>query len=277
MKLTRTIALMLGVSALVLGPFGASLPGIGADAAFAKNNGGGGNGGGKGGGNAGGAGKSADRAVGNGNAKAAKAATASGKVRSANLDGTTAPKNGHGALASELKGLNAVHANANALANASPNSQVGRIALYRDAALETITAGEALADAETALSDAEAALSQKQAELDALNESHAGRSLAEIDAEIAGLDPAAVDFQSHLDALDAERVAAADFESRQDGLEGAVAEATADLEAAGTAISDAETALADTEAAESDALLSAANGRVLSDTAVDYVRDQLGL
>ena len=41
---------------------------------------------------------------------------------------------------SELGALNAAHANENALANASPNSRVGRIAIYRD----TVLAGQQL-------------------------------------------------------------------------------------------------------------------------------------
>lgn len=52
---------------------------------------------------------------------------------------------------SELGALNAAHANENALANASPNSRVGRIAIYRD----TVLAGQQL---ETDLSSAEETL-----------------------------------------------------------------------------------------------------------------------
>jgi len=61
--------------------------------------------------------------------------------------------NGHASVASEnsnLGALNAAHASDSALANASPNSRVGRIAAYRDAALAAQTA----ADTEAAISDA---------------------------------------------------------------------------------------------------------------------------
>ena len=45
--------------------------------------------------------------------------------------------NGRGALASELKGLNAAHANQNALMNASPNSMPGKLYVYQQAAIES--------------------------------------------------------------------------------------------------------------------------------------------
>src|SRR5690606_40365236 len=56
----------------------------------------------------------------------------------------------------------AYHASETAFANASPNSQVGRIAAYREAALETVAAGEAAADAAAALEEATAALSASE-------------------------------------------------------------------------------------------------------------------
>lgn len=52
--------------------------------------------------------------------------------------------NGNGAIASELGGLNAAHANANAFANASANSAVGRVAIYRDAIAATADAAAVL-------------------------------------------------------------------------------------------------------------------------------------
>ncbi len=53
-----------------------------------------------------------------------------------NSDARTAERgnpgnNGRGHLARELRGLNAAHANANALANASPNSMPGKLNVYK--------------------------------------------------------------------------------------------------------------------------------------------------
>jgi hypothetical protein len=59
---------------------------------------------------------------------------------------------GRGSIASALGALNAAHANENALANASPNSRVGRIAAYRDEVLNGQAAQEEL-DAAQALLD----------------------------------------------------------------------------------------------------------------------------
>ena len=48
----------------------------------------------------------------------------------------------NGNIASKLGALNAAHASAKALANASPNSRVGKIAAYRDANAASVTAAE---------------------------------------------------------------------------------------------------------------------------------------
>ena len=52
--------------------------------------------------------------------------------------------NGRGSVASSLGALNAAHANANALANASENSRVGMIAIYKAAVMATAEAEGAL-------------------------------------------------------------------------------------------------------------------------------------
>lgn len=48
--------------------------------------------------------------------------------------------NGRGAIASELRGLNAAHANQNALENASPNSMPGKLYVYQQAEIEAAAA-----------------------------------------------------------------------------------------------------------------------------------------
>lgn len=150
---------------------------------------------------------------------------------------------GNGALASELKGLNAVKANANALANAAPNSQVGRIALYRDAALLSVEKAKALEEASLAL----AGLTPPT------------RTVEEIDVAIGLLDPNAEGYAAALAALQQEKADAIAY-----GEAAAAAEALA-LE------------LAAAEEAEAAALLSASNGRILSDEAIAYIRDMLDL
>lgn len=281
------ILLCLGVSALVLGPLAPLMPHIGADGAYAKseggNGGGNGSGNGNGGGNAGGNGKGGASGNAGGSAGSAGSGKSAGKAGApgggvASVDpGLSAPKNAQGKLASELKGMNAVHASATALANAAPNSQVGRIAAYRDAALATIAAGTAVADAQAALDAALADQAQAQADLDALNGSYTGRTSDEINTDIAALDPAAPDYQEKLDGLNAELTAAQDYGSQKAALEAAVADATTAVTGAETVMAEAQAALDSAQATEDGALSTAANGRTLSPEAVAYVREQLGL
>lgn len=182
---------------------------------------------------------------GNGNGNGADHSTQTGQSGNQNKGNAShgAANPGKGDLASELKGLNAVKANPNAMKNAAPNSQVGRIATYRDAALATVAAATAAEKAAAAV----AALPVPT------------RSLTEIEAAIAGLDPSAEGYAEALTALEAEKSQAL-----------AYAEATAEAAAAAEALAAAE-------AAEHEALLAASGGRELSDEAIAYIRDVLDL
>jgi hypothetical protein len=134
MKILANLAKVLGLVALTLGPVPVLLMSVaGLDAAHADSS--------KGNGNGNGIGnknhdkdkwKKVHKNSGNGNGKV--------KIKAD--------------VASELKGMNAVRANPNALINANPDSEVGRIAAYRDAALIT---QQAATSAETALADLVAA------------------------------------------------------------------------------------------------------------------------
>ncbi|OYX44647.1 MAG: hypothetical protein B7Z02_04910 [Rhodobacterales bacterium 32-67-9] len=269
----NTFLAALGVSALILGPLAPIVPDFGASPAFAKGGNGGGNGGGHDSDQKGGKGKGGGKS-----GKSGGSAKGAASAKKASLTDTAVPPpNAHGKLSSELKGLNAYHASETAFANANPESQVGRIATYRDAALGTIVAADELEAASGALTDATDALAAKEAELQALEDGYAGRTTAEIDAEIAGLDSAAPDYQDQVNALNDERVAAETFETERATLESEVTDATDAVTDAESALTDAETALADAETLEEDALLSASNGRVLSEPALDYLRSELGL
>jgi hypothetical protein len=230
MKMMPTAA-MLGVLAMVLGPVPAALfPMAGLDSAHAENSKSNGN----------------DSGGGNGKSSAShgnSAATHSASGNSATKVAGATTANTKGALASELKGLNAVMANPNALEHAAPNSQVGRIAAYRDAAEITI-------EAQAALDEAEAALEGMDAPT---------RSVDEIEAEIAALDPAADGYAEALEVLEAERDNA---EAYADAVI-AVDLATAQLLAA--------------DEDEKAALLVASGGRELSDEAIAYIRSVLNL
>lgn len=229
MNSVTRIALACAVGAMALGPLPSALLPAGQNgAAFAEK-------GGNGGGNSGGSASSSaggSQAGGNGQSPITLA--------SGSTPGQGNAK-GNGALASELKGLNAVKANPNALLHANPNSQVGRIATYYQAALATKDAQAEQDEAAAALTLATAAV--KDAKRDLATALNIGTAT---DAEIAALK------QAIRDAKAAAAVAQADYD------------ATA-------------AAIAAQEQAEQDALLVASDGRTLSDDAVAYLRDQLGL
>lgn len=234
---TRGLAALI-IAALPLAGLTATFSVAGADAVYAGN--GNGNGGGNdNGGNRGG--RSSDR--GNGGRSADNPGQDNGQGRSAEEHG-----NGRGAVASELKGLNACHASDQARASADPESQVGRIAAYASAAEQTETAR---ADWSTAKDEYDALLADYEA----------GRTSAEIQLDIDGLDPASESYQADLAALEVD-----------------LAQAQADE----AELQDRATALNDTleiyEAAaeqERTALSGASGGRELSDEAKAALRSCL--
>lgn len=61
--------------------------------------------------------------------------------------GNNGNRNGRGAIASELRGLNAAHANPRAMENASPDSMPGKLYIYQQAQQEYAGLADAEADA----------------------------------------------------------------------------------------------------------------------------------
>ena len=148
-------AISAGVALLPLDHFGASpaWPHGGGGGGGGGGNGNG-NGGGHGNGNGGGAALGAGSATGIGASASAASAVdpghhGKGTSGSKGGKGSTASKGIKGSTASTLGALNAAHASPNALAHASPNSRVGKIAAYKDsvAALNTANANLAAAQA----------------------------------------------------------------------------------------------------------------------------------
>ena len=188
-----------------------------------------------------------------------------------------------------LGALNAAHASETALAHASPNSRVGKIAAYKEAALAALAAGEVVTEAEAALADAEAAFDAADtnndgviddAEKDALTADAQAESDAAFDAADTNDDgvidandtSTAEQQQAAADAADA----LADAQAAADGLDTAVADGEQDLAdaqaAAETAQDEADAALVN--AANKD--ITDENGDVFSDVR-DAVNDLLGI
>ncbi|WP_410350307.1 hypothetical protein [Yoonia sp.] len=101
--------------------------------------------------------------------------------------------NGRGAIASELRGLNAAHANPRAMENASPDSMPGKLYIYQQAQQEYAGLADAEADA---LAEYERLISLTEEEI-AVAFPEGGYEDAITDAEIAYYDAQA-------DAVDAE-------------------------------------------------------------------------
>jgi hypothetical protein len=171
----------------------------------------------------------------------------------------------HGALASELKGLNSAHASANALAHASPNSRVGKNRIYQQAAIETNTAA---ATKDIADQDVVSATANLDAANQTLADANAALTSAQADLQAAidgGLDTTAAQA-----AVDAATLAVTDATTAQ-------TDAQAALGAAAQAAAEAQAAYDAAVAAEHDALLIASGGRNLSPEALAEYRRLLGL
>jgi hypothetical protein len=162
MTVFRITVATLGAALLAASPLPAGLSGFGAAPAYARGNGGGHGGGGGGGHGGGGNGGNHGSSGNHGNGHSSNASTSHGQKKTASASGTAVveegsgtgdsqPKNAHGLMASELKGLNAYHASETAFENAAPDSQVGRIATYRKAAMATEDAQAQLINDQLAL------------------------------------------------------------------------------------------------------------------------------
>jgi hypothetical protein len=121
----------------------------------------------------------------------------------------------HGSTASSLGALNAAHASDTALANASPNSRVGKIAAYKEAELAAKAAAADAAALDQAVADAQATLDQ--ATLDAMAD---GTVTPEEQANIDSLT------QAVTDATTAAATADATAQTAQDDADAALVNAS---------------------------------------------------
>jgi hypothetical protein len=155
--------------------------------------------------------------AGNGNGNGNGGGNANGHGKADKAD-----KANHGAEASSLGALNAAHASETALANASPNSRVGKIAAYKDAELaakaaaaDAAAADQAVADAQEALDAALAANADEDPLNDVDQETIDGLAQDVADAEAAAA-TADADALAAQDAADAALVDAANKDITDD-------------------------------------------------------------
>lgn len=241
------------------------------DAAQASPGGNGSHGGGNGASSGNGGGNSHAGGNGGGSSHASSGSSSSHGGSSSHAEGSSG--SGKGSVHSELKGLNAAHASPTAMANAAPNSQVGRIATYRNAALATQEQSKIVADAQSAY--------------DAFAGSYTGPSAADLQAELDAANAANADLQTQIDALDP---TSPTYETDRAALEAQMTDTTAlstdlatattyetQLEVLNQELIAAQTAYAQDAATEADALTAASGGRTLSSDALAELRRELGL
>ncbi|WP_171126575.1 MULTISPECIES: hypothetical protein [unclassified Ruegeria] len=149
----------------------------------------------------------------------------------------------------KLRNLNASNAAAPAFRNASPNSNVGKIATYQAEATEYY--------------DLRADLYEARRDLRDLNEGYDGRSSYEIADDIAGLDPSDPDYDEQLDELEAELREAELYEETRDDLRQDVKDLS----------HETKDALADAESA----FFEASKGRTLTRSALGEFYENLDL
>lgn len=115
----------------------------------------------------------------------------------------------------KLRNLNAAKANYNAFRNASPNSNVGKIAAYQASAEDYYTSRERL--------------QRRKARLKNLDENYTGRSSGDVLGDIADLDPDSPTFEQDLDKLENELSDAQSYEQRRDALSKSISVAKKDV------------------------------------------------
>jgi hypothetical protein len=277
--ISKLAALMLAAAPLALASGTLSVLSVGEVAAQGQGNGGGngnGGGGGGGGGNSGnGGGGNADRdrsgppAHANGGGRQASAATEAGERRTGRPAHSNAGGSQQGQIARALGGANASHASAQAFANASDDSMLGRLREVHG------LFGESDA-ARTALGEATAALEEFAATYDGRTPEEIAADITRVEEEIGTLDTQLVDgaiTQEEYDTAAAplneelagyldEQTALAEFETERTALEDAVAEA--------------EDAYSDALTAEDEALAGVTNPvHELTDEAREVLRNRL--
>lgn len=181
--------------------------------------------------------------------------------------------NGRGSTARELKGLNSAHALMHADPQANSESQVGRVATYRQEAIEAQEAYDAWQIAYNEYLAFEGSYtgpssSELQTQIDDAKSFNSG-----IDDQIAALDTASATYADDVSALEAQKIDVGALEAQK--LVAVAYEIELDRLATESDRLAGEYETAADE--EEDALMAASGGRTLSDAALEELRSLLGL
>jgi hypothetical protein len=179
--------------------------------------------------------------------------------------------------ARELKSLNAAKANIAAFVNSNSNSKIGKIALYKDAALETVAANNQYDVASVNLESSLNVWRETKEQLDSLVNNYTGRLADDIKAGLDALDPDSETYQADLASLEAEKTTYNAFVLTYNSLADIVNEDVASIDSDKVSLSNAQQQYEEALAVEQTILSEELNSPNLSVEALAELRSLLDL
>jgi len=218
------------------------------------------------------------------NAAALKAKNESIQKDKSSNAGTKSVKSGNQAAksknklsAKDLKSLNAAKANIRALTKASDNSKIGKISIYKNAALETIAAKERLGSASINLEKSTTIWTQAKEKLDAFFKSYDGRSSEDIQADLNALDISSDSYFDDKANLEKEKSAFNAFVMSYNNLVGVVNDAVSNFDSSKELLKNAQDEYQKVLAEEQNILADELDSPDLSEEALEQLRSLLDL
>tara|TARA_B110000208_G_scaffold183393_1_gene236078 strand:- start:391 stop:1140 length:750 start_codon:yes stop_codon:yes gene_type:complete len=208
--------------------------------------------------------------------KVAKGKPSDVGVASSN-SGTNVDKVAKKLTARELKSLNAAKANIAAFVNSNSNSKIGKIALYKDAALETVAANNQYDVASFNLESSLNVWRETKEQLDSLVTNYTGRLADDIKADLDALDPDSETYQADLASLEEEKTTYNAFVLTYNSLADIVNEDVASIDSDKVSLSNAQKQYEEALAMEQTILSEELNSPNLSVEALAELRSLLDL
>ena len=208
--------------------------------------------------------------------KVAKGKPSDVGVTSSN-SGTNVDKVAKKLTARELKSLNAAKANIAAFVNSNSNSKIGKIALYKDAALETVAANNQYDVASFNLESSLNVWRETKEQLDSLVNNYTGRLADDIKADLDALDSGSETYQADLASLEEEKTTYNAFVLTYNSLADIVNEDVASIDSDKVSLSNAQKQYEEALAMEQTILSEELNSPNLSVEALAELRSLLDL
>ena len=206
--------------------------------------------------------------------KVAKGKPSDVGVASSN-SGTNVDKVAKKLTARELKSLNAAKANIAAFVNSNSNSKIGKIALYKDAALETVAANNQYDVASFNLESSLNVWRETKEQLDSLVTNYTGRLADDIKADLDALDSGSETYQADLASLEEEKTTYNAFVLTYNSLADIVNEDVASIDSDKVSLSNAQKQYEEALAMEQTILSEELNSPNLSVEALAELRSRI--